>query len=223
MKSKYNTLTTFAIGVLFLLFSFAGEMYAQDACVTDADCDNGIFCDGTEFCLDGSCAVMDACAVAIDGCVTRGAFCDEDADICVDFADDSLCAEGEFCDVVTGNCIGLQIPCIEDADCDDGIFCNGTEYCSGGFCAAVDACAVAIDGCVTRGAFCDEDADICVDFADDSLCAEGEFCDVVTGNCVEIQTTCGMVQLIVQETVALGGPYKNHGKMVKTAAHAANP
>ena len=143
MKNEYFILKSCAIAILLLLFNFAGDVQAQNSCIEDDDCDNGIFCDGTELCLDGSCAVMDACAVAIDGCVTRGAFCDEDADTCVDFADDSLCAEGAFC-------------------------------------------------------------------------------DIVTGDCVAIQTTCGMVQLIVQEAVSSGGPYKNHGQMVKTAAHTAN-
>jgi len=119
--------------------------------------------------------------------------------------------------------VRAQISCTEDADCDDQLFCTGTEMCIDGTCAAVSACPPAIDGCVTRGFSCDEENDMCIDFADDSLCAEGEICDIESGACIEATFTCGMAQLIVQEAVASGGPYRNHGQMVKTAAHAANP
>jgi hypothetical protein len=117
--------------------------------------------------------------------------------------------------------IQAQVVCITDEDCNDGLFCTGTEICIDGSCTAVSACPPAIDGCVTRGAFCDEDNDLCVDFADDSQCDAGQICDVITGDCTQI--TCGMAQFITQEVVTSGGPYRNHGQMVKTAAHAANP
>ena len=222
MKSKYLILTTCVISVLLLL-SFVGDIRAQISCTEDADCDDQLFCTGTETCIDGTCAAVSACPPAIDGCVTRGFSCDEENDMCIDFADDSLCAEGEFCDIYTGDCLQIQIQCTEDADCNDGVFCNGTEFCSEGFCVAVSACQPFIDGCVTRGFSCDEENDMCLDFADNSLCNVGQICDVESGDCVATTFTCGMAQLIVQEAVASGGPYKNHGQMVKTAAHAANP
>jgi hypothetical protein len=195
MKSKWFIMTACAISVLVFLFSFNGDLRAQ--CTLDAECDDGLFCTGTETCLNGSCVAVSACPPSIVGCVTRGYSCDEDNDLCVDFADNSLC--------------------------DDGVFCNGTETCdlATGDCVAVSACPPAIDGCVTRGYACDEVNDLCVDFADDSQCDAGQFCDMTTGDCMQI--TCGMVQLITQEAVTSNGPYKNHGQMVKTAAHAANP
>jgi len=74
--------------------------------------------------------------------------------------------------------------CADDPDCDDGVFCNGQEICTGGFCSAVSACPPGVDGCVTTNDFCDEENDVCVDFADDSQCAAGEICDIITGDCI---------------------------------------
>jgi len=219
MKSKYFILTMCVISVLLLL-SFVGDVRAQISCTEDADCDDQLFCTGTEMCIDGTCAAVSACPPAIDGCVMRGFSCNEENDMCIDFADDSLCAEGEFCDINTGDCLQIQIQCTEDADCDDGIFCNGTEFCSEGFCVAVSACPPHIDGCVTRGGFCDEINDQCLDVANDALCNAGQTCDVITGECL---TACRVAQKAAQDAVTSGGPYKNHGQMVKTAAHAANP
>ena len=76
--------------------------------------------------------------------------------------------------------------CTSDADCNDGQFCNGTETCDipTGSCVAVSACPPAIDGCVTRGGFCNEVSDMCEDVADDGQCLAGEMCDINTGNCI---------------------------------------
>jgi hypothetical protein len=91
--------------------------------------------------------------------------------------------------------------CISDADCDDGLFCTGTETCVAGSCAAVSACPPSIDVCVIRGYSCDEVNDKCVDFADDSLCDDGnilnglETCDIITGTCQEgspLQPSCSV-------------------------------
>ena len=80
---------------------------------------------------------------------------------------------------------GVPVDCIVDADCDDGLFCNGQEICTGGFCSALSACPPGVvDGCVTRNDSCDEENDVCVDFPDDSQCAEGEICDIDTGDCI---------------------------------------
>ena len=69
--------------------------------------------------------------------------------------------------------------CSTDADCDDGLFCNGPETCDGCNClAGTNPCA--------EGETCDEDNDVCVGVGCESGadCAECEFCDVVTGECV---------------------------------------
>lgn len=131
-------------------------------CTSDADCDNGLFCDGVETCniATGECIPGLTCPIAINGCVTRGGACDEVNDVCLDVPDDTLC--------------------------DDGQFCNGIESCDigTGNCVVVSSCPPAIDGCVTRGASCDEVNDVCVDVPDDSQCSVGEMCELSTGNCI---------------------------------------
>ena len=149
---------------------------ATDTCIDQADdaaCDDGIFCNGIESCVleTGACAAVSACPPGpAMGCVTPGGGCDEATDTCVDIVDDSAC--------------------------DDGLFCNGTETCDAdtGGCLAVSACPAFIDGCVERGASCDEATDTCIDLPDDSLCDDGVFCNGVetcsleTASCVAISS-----------------------------------
>ena len=103
MERKYFVLTACVISALLFLFSFAGALQAQ--CTSDADCDDGVFCNGTERCLEGNCGAVSACPPFIDGCVIRGGECDEANDVCRDVPDDSMCDPGQICDVITGECI----------------------------------------------------------------------------------------------------------------------
>ena len=70
------------------------------------------------------------------------------------------------------------VPCTVDSDCDDGLFCNGSEVCVNGLCQA---------GAVPCGAgqYCNEDADTCedVDCFTDADCDDGNGCTVDT--CVD--------------------------------------
>lgn len=131
-------------------------------CVVDGDCDDGLFCNGTEFCVEGSCVALSACPPFVDGCVTSLG-CDEITDTCLVGPDDSLC--------------------------DDGVFCNGVEQCNGDTkeCAAIDSCPAAIVGCVTYGS-CDEDTDTCPGVPDDGLCPIGQTCQP-DGMCLPGTTT----------------------------------
>jgi len=120
-------------------------------CYTDRDCDDGVFCNGEEWCLDGTCIV---------GNPTRSplSLCDEEEgcrepDCRADWdCDDGLCCNGEErCE--SGECVSGPQPCpvsewtigalcneayqecnfvgecFWDPDCDDGVFCNGEEQC----------------------------------------------------------------------------------------------
>jgi len=137
-------------------------------CVTvgdDSACDDGIFCNGIEFCDpdSGMCEAIDSCP-PVAGCLVST--CDEEDDRCVVTADDT--------------------------QCDDGLFCT-TEHCNedSGNCVVVSTCPPMIDGCIIRNAFCDEDDQSCGDFADDSLCDDEnvcdgqEVCDFESGDCLE--------------------------------------
>ncbi|RLB52499.1 MAG: hypothetical protein DRJ42_14735 [Deltaproteobacteria bacterium] len=57
--------------------------------------------------------------------------------------------------------------CAEDLDCDDGLFCNGTETCDGGSCAAgaIPDCA---DEIACTEDLCDEASDSCANGAPDA-------------------------------------------------------
>lgn len=80
-------------------------------CATDADCDDGQFCNGLEMCdLCGLCQPSQAPCDEFGppGCP---GLCLEEGDVCTD-------------------------PCTDDLDCDDELFCNGDESCDQcGFCS----------------------------------------------------------------------------------------
>jgi hypothetical protein len=147
------------------------------ACVStpnNANCpDDGLFCNGTEFCD----AALD-CTSTGDPCPPR--LCDEGLDICVDCLVDGDCDDGigctdEICDA--GTCVIIP----NDANCpDDGLFCNGTEFCD----AALD-CTSTGDPCPPQ--VCDEGFDICADCTVDTDCDDGIGCTddtCVAGACV---------------------------------------
>ena len=75
-------------------------------CTNNAQCDDGIFCNGAEICTGqgvcGTCADQaDPCHGEINGVLC----CDEE---------NQMCASKE---------------CGSDADCDNGMFCDGVEFC----------------------------------------------------------------------------------------------
>ncbi len=75
-------------------------------CETDADCDDGLFCNGLEVCFN------DLCYAGEPSCGGEGeCYCWEEIQACVD-------------------------PCFTDESCDDGEFCNGEEWCDGCQCQA---------------------------------------------------------------------------------------
>ncbi|MEE9609165.1 MAG: S8 family serine peptidase [Myxococcota bacterium] len=66
--------------------------------------------------------------------------------------------------------------CSVDGDCDDGLFCNGPETCTGGICQA-GAPVACSDGVSCTLDSCNEATDSCDQVADDSPCDNGLFCD----------------------------------------------
>lgn len=80
-------------------------------CQFDADCGDGIECNGVESCDGGSC---------VDGMPVD----------CSNFDDE--CAIGT-CHPTTGECVAL--PANEGEDCDDGNLCTANEACSAGECS----------------------------------------------------------------------------------------
>jgi hypothetical protein len=96
-------------------------------CVIDADCDNGLFCDGAETCNTGSCEAGTA-PNCDDGVSCTDDTCNEGTDSCDNTANDGLCDNGLFCD-------GTET-CDVVNDCQ-----LGTDPCGGGSCdEAGDTC-----------------------------------------------------------------------------------
>jgi len=171
-------------------------------CTSDADCDDGVFCNGAETCnLDtGQCesGTPVDCSDGIDCTVDS---CDEVNDACVNDPDDTACPDDglfcngtEFCDPAA-DCSSTGDPCpagtvcnedtdmcdavgcTSDAECDDGEFCNGAETCNLDTrkCepgTPVD-CSDGVDCTVDS---CDEVNDVCVNEPDNGFCDDGEFC-----------------------------------------------
>ena len=167
----------------------------------DANCDNGLYCDGAETChatLDCQPGTAvdcdDAVACTVDSC-------NEGTDSCDNLPDDAFCADGVFCngaevcdqvlDCQPGGdpCPGqlcdedgdVCVDCLADPDCDDGLYCNGAETCVGGSCQpGTDPCP---------GLVCDEDNDVCIECG-----LRGDPCvldsDCCSGRCHKIKLTC---------------------------------
>ncbi len=105
---------------------------ATAECDEDSDCDDGLYCNGPELCIQHECVDSDPIDCGDDGLFCNGVdYCDEDIDACV---------QGE-------------VP-----DCgDDGLFCNGEESCS----EELDACTHSGFPC-EPDELCDEERDICI-------------------------------------------------------------
>ncbi|MCZ6616768.1 MAG: hypothetical protein O7E57_01445 [Gammaproteobacteria bacterium] len=148
-------------------------------CISDLECDDGLFCTGAETCVGGSCQSSG------DPC-TGGTACNETTNTCDTPVCDNnnSCDPGEDCNNCPNDCRNIKgrpsnrfccdgdLPvcgdarcaesgwscagagCTSDLDCDDGLFCNGAETCVGG------SCQPGGDPCPGQG--CDEGSNLCV-------------------------------------------------------------
>jgi formylglycine-generating enzyme required for sulfatase activity len=171
------------------------------ACTTNADCDDGFFCNGVESCSGGACEAGEA-VDCDDGVGCTVDTCDEAADACdhepqdIVCEDLSFCNGDEWCDPQFGCQAGTRIVCEDDGiDCtdnfcseaidgcmtmvnqancpDDGLFCNGDEFCGtdlgcaheGNPCDAGETCNESTDtcdgGCQSRWEPCSRNSDCC--------------------------------------------------------------
>lgn len=142
-------------------------------CTEDADCDDGIFCNGPETCHIAS----QVCQPGVLPCEDDGEYCNghercnEDLDQCEalwtpDCPDDGRWCNGdEYCNEELNSCGHTGGPCV-----DDGVFCNGYESCD-----------EASDTCVSQGSPC----------ADDGLfCNGNETCNEDSGTCDHSGSPC---------------------------------
>lgn len=105
-----------AVGSLF--DEETGTCMVVSSCESDADCDDGIFCNGAEVCgSNGRCVTSSPAFVGSVLCPLNG-YCSEADDAC-------LCKDGFV--HIDGTCV--EEVCRTDSDCDDGLYCNGVESC----------------------------------------------------------------------------------------------
>ena len=162
-------------------------------------CDDGLFCNGTDTCDGGSCSIHtgDPCS----GGTECSDACNETADNCFDLSGTACTDDGNLCtdDVCDG--AGACTHPNNTIPCDDGLFCNGTDTCSGGSCSdhtgdpcaggteCADACNESADNCFDPGGTaCTDDGNVCTDDACDGAgacahpnntdpCDDGLFCN----------------------------------------------
>jgi hypothetical protein len=168
------------------------------------NCDNGLFCDGSETCdallgcEGGSAPTLDDLVVCTDDS------CDESTDTVVNAPNDGSCSDGQFCngaetcdallDCQAGTLVAVDdgVECTLDS-CDEGGdlivhapdhgFCDNSQFCDGvETCDALLDCQAGTapsvdDGVICTDDSCDEGADAIVNAVNDSNCDNGLFCD----------------------------------------------
>ena len=173
---------------------------AGPGCTVDADCDNSLFCDGTETCNAGSCQAGTPVSCD-DGVSCTVDSCDEGTDSCGSTADDGLCDNGLFCDgaetcdAVLDCQAGTAPNCNDGVDCTvdscnegtdscdnatDDLFCSNGLFCDGSeTCDAVLGCLAGAGDPCTGNEVCDEAGDVCVG----SCAPKGDACDFDSDCC----------------------------------------
>ncbi|AKF11593.1 hypothetical protein [Sandaracinus amylolyticus] len=164
------------------------QLLLLDGCIGVTCDDPGQTCIGPDQCGDATIDVEDLMpwardAGVLDGSTVDGGECDPAA------CDDGLACTSDYCDE-NGECAHTRSaalcdddnPCTEDTcsgdpadgpsgcayvnntlDCDDGVFCNGLDACSGGECVhAGDPCGASLE--------CEEETDRCLGCARDEDC-----------------------------------------------------
>lgn len=175
-------------------------------CSTDTDCDDGLYCTGTEKCVGGTCAKGQpvVCTGGDDGIACTDFACDEAARGCVQVPHDEVCDDGSFCNgseicnPTSGcqagtpvTCSGGDVTCVQgvcredlkscatmpdDSLCDDGSFCDGYEYCDSQL-GCQQTPPPCVDGVACTDDLCDEQTYSCSFVPNDAYCNDGLFCD----------------------------------------------
>jgi hypothetical protein len=179
-----------------------------DNVANDANCDDGLFCNGAETCdavLDCQAGTTVDCDDGV-GCTDDS--CNETTDTCDNAPNDALCDNGLFCDGAETCDAVLDCQAGTTVDCDDGVGCTDdscnetTDTCdnvannancpdNGQFCDGTESCD-AVNDCVSSGdpclpgGFCNETTDTCDECQVDGDCDDSDVCTVdtcVAGSC----------------------------------------
>jgi len=124
--------------------------HTSGCCSADADCNDELYCNGPESCVDSQCETgSNPCAADEQ--------CDEGADECVECLASAHCDDGQYCNgretCLDGQCQAAAnacpadkecdeaadecVACLTNERCDDGVYCNGMETCVNRACLPV--------------------------------------------------------------------------------------
>lgn len=186
-----------------------GAYELQFQCSTNAQCDDGRYCNGQESCQSGTCSPGQT-VVCTDSVSCTHDSCSEMTRNCTHAPDDSLCDNAVFCDGAetcnpTTGCMSGSAPICDDqisctvdqcdlvadrcsfeadsALCDDSVFCNGAEACTATGCEAGQAPCDALEICDEAERRCEpvqSECDVAEDCNDQNPCTD-DAC--VSGTC----------------------------------------
>ena len=182
------------------------QIWARDTgggCSVPADCDDGLWCNGSEDCVSGSC-VAGTPPNCNDGVGCTDDSCNEGTDSCDNAPNDTNCDNGLYCDGAetchaTLDCqSGAAVNCNDSVGCTDDSCNEGTDSCdnvpndascdNGQYCDGVETCDALVDcqagtavdcddgvGCTSDS--CNESTDSCDNTASDANCVDALFCN----------------------------------------------
>ncbi len=158
-----------------------GEEESGDPCLSNADCDDGNYCNGAETCgANGWCVPgVSPCADSVD-CTDET--CDEEMDQCAIIPNHAACQDtdpcngDEICDETQGCIAGTPPECADELDCTDDSCVEGTgcvfqpvhDRCDDGNDCTADECRPDMGGCVNQpdDAYCNDQIDCTDDVCD---------------------------------------------------------
>lgn len=151
-----------------------------EGCSTDSDCDDGLYCNGVENCIDNIC--QDGTPVDCnDNINCTDDSCNEINDVCDNIPNDANCDDGIYCNGLetcdsSNDCLpGTPVTCTDDL-----LFCNGDEICDEG----IDSCISTGNPCL-EGSSCNEDSNMCEpSTCPNGTCDEGEDCSSCPKDCI---------------------------------------
>ena len=103
---------------------------AAGGCSVDADCDDGLFCNGVESCGVGGVCTQGLPVDCFDGVGCTADACNEFLDTCTHIAVDAVCDDGAFCNGVEQCDAAADCRPGMPVSCDDGILCTCLLYTS---------------------------------------------------------------------------------------------
>jgi hypothetical protein len=141
-------------------------------CTSGAQCDDGLFCNGFEDCVEGTCITVGR-PQCDDGIACTNESCDEAIDACTHEPSSALCNSNEICDPSMG--CRARVFCMLDAECDDGNECTVGERCGDDMFCVFGALKV----CPSMGCLhgvCDEETGECGQEPRDTACDDALAC-----------------------------------------------